>query len=134
MTTFTDADDRRLHGHFASLAPPESTVARLQVRVLEGYDARPRSLWREWLNLLAGRPVGNTAWVAAAAAALFFTTPLGALPRLLALSNQPTTLTQRGSDRRREVQTARATVEGQATRTGSGPRARGWAPARRQRR
>jgi hypothetical protein len=46
-------------------------------------EEAPRSLWAEWVGLILSRPLANGAWVAAAAAVLLLTTPLGALPGLL---------------------------------------------------
>jgi hypothetical protein len=77
------ADDVALTRAFDALAANAPGVARMQVRVLEGYERRSRSLAREWLGLLRARPLANSAWLAAAAAILLVSTPLGAVTRLL---------------------------------------------------
>ena len=68
---------------FETLEPSPNTRAALQARVEAAYQARPRALWLEWLNVLRGRPLVNGAWAAAAALVLFVTTPLSALPLAL---------------------------------------------------
>jgi len=75
-------EDRKLTGAYAALEPDAPARARMQVRVLDGHERRPRSLWREWLNLLRARPIANGALIAAAAVILWVTTPLGAIPLL----------------------------------------------------
>ncbi len=83
---FEDDSERRLHEKVGSLTPRDAVVARMQVRVLEGYEARPRSLWREWLGLLESRPLKHGALVAMAAALVLFSSPLAAVLRALATS------------------------------------------------
>jgi hypothetical protein len=78
-----EEDDGRLREAFAALAPEADTVARMQVRVLDGHERRSRSIWREWWSLLRARPLANGALIAAAALILYFTTPLGLVPGLL---------------------------------------------------
>ncbi|MBX7100629.1 MAG: hypothetical protein K1X89_23150 [Myxococcaceae bacterium] len=68
---------------FETLEPSPNTRAALQARVEAAYEARPRSLWLEWLNVLRGRPLVNGAWATAAALVLFVATPLSALPLAL---------------------------------------------------
>jgi hypothetical protein len=68
---------------FGVLTPAPARQARLQVRTLEGYEARPRSLALEWWSLFRARPIANGALIAVAALILVFTTPLGALAELL---------------------------------------------------
>lgn len=61
---------------FDVLSPSEAQVSRMQVRVVEGYEARPKSLWREWLGMLQARPVKNGVLVAMAAALVLFGSPV----------------------------------------------------------
>ena len=82
-------DDRRLSEAFGALEPSPPQVARLQSEVLAGYEARSRSLVREWLDLLRARPVAHTAWLSAAVVILLFTTPVGAFANLLLRSLSP---------------------------------------------
>ncbi len=77
------AEDQKLTEAFVELSPEPVRVARMQVRVVAGYDARPKSLALEWWSLLRARPLTNGALMAAAALILFFTTPMGALAGLL---------------------------------------------------
>ncbi len=90
-------EDRKLSEAFAALEPAPATVARMQVRVVAGHDARPRSLWLEWWSLLRARPLANGALMAVAAVLLFFLTPLGALPALLQRGSGPNPLAMRES-------------------------------------
>ena len=64
---------------FDLLSPNEAQISRMQVRVVEGYEQRPKSLWREWLGMLQARPVKNGVLVAMAAALVLFTSPVFAL-------------------------------------------------------
>ncbi|MGV3624820.1 MAG: hypothetical protein ACO1OB_28630 [Archangium sp.] len=64
---------------FEVLSPSEAQVSRMQVRVVEGYENRPKSLWREWLGILQARPVKNGVLVAMAAALVVFGSPVFAL-------------------------------------------------------
>jgi hypothetical protein len=82
-------EDRPLVEVFAGLEPPAERVARLQVRVLQGYEARSRSLWREWLSLLRARPLAHGAWALAAVLVVGFSTPLAAVPGALAQALRP---------------------------------------------
>lgn len=83
-------EDLRLNRAFGALEPSPPTVAALQSRVLEGYEARSRSLVQEWFDLLRARPVVHTAWLAVAAGILIFGTPLGSLASLLLKATSPT--------------------------------------------
>lgn len=86
-------EDLKLAEAFGALAPSPIRQARMQVRILEGHAARPRSLVLEWWSLLRARPIANGALIAVAAAILFFTTPLGALPGLLRGGDQLAAIT-----------------------------------------
>lgn len=61
---------------FDVLSPSDAQVSRMQVRVVEGYDNRPKSLWREWWGMLQARPVKNSVLVAMAAALVLFGSPV----------------------------------------------------------
>lgn len=74
---------------FDVLSPSEAQVSRMQVRVVEGYENRPKSLWREWLGLLQARPVKNGVLVAMAAALVLFSSPVFALLQAAVKRNQP---------------------------------------------
>jgi hypothetical protein len=76
-------EDLKLTEAFGALTPAPATQARMQVRIVAAYDARPRSLAREWWSLLRARPFTHGGLIALAAMILFFTTPLGALAGLL---------------------------------------------------
>lgn len=80
---FEDEAERQLHARVAVLGPSDQLVSRMQVRVVDGYERRPTSLWREWLGLLQARPVVNGALVVMAAALVLFSSPLGAVLRAL---------------------------------------------------
>src|SRR5258706_15113815 len=82
--TAMDPDDARLSAAFATLAPNLAQTVRMESLVLEGLERQPPSLVAEWWGLLSARPVVNTGWVIAATLVLFVTTPLGAVPGLLA--------------------------------------------------
>jgi len=81
--------DPRLSDAFRSLELSDAVTSRLEARVLAALEARAAleaelpSLTREWLALVAERPVANSVLVAAAAVLLLLTTPFAALPFLL---------------------------------------------------
>ncbi|PZR04213.1 MAG: hypothetical protein DI536_34645 [Archangium gephyra] len=64
---------------FDLLNPSQTQLSRMQVRVVEGYENRPKSLWREWLGMLQARPVKNGVLMAMAAALVLFSSPVFAL-------------------------------------------------------
>lgn len=64
---------------FDVLSPSDAQVSRMQVRVIEGYEQRPKSLWREWFGILQARPVKNGVLVLMAAALVLFSSPVFAL-------------------------------------------------------
>lgn len=72
---------------FTTLSVSKETVERMAPNVMTAWQARPRALWREWLDVLWAAPLRNGAWVAAAALVLLFS-PLGSLLSAL-LSMQP---------------------------------------------
>lgn len=105
----TSDEDERLVAQYRALSPSLPQVARLQVRVLDGWERRPRPLWREWVNLLRARPLQNTGWMVTATLILFFTTPLGAIASaLLQMHSATAQLTQRA-----EAQDQRASASKQ---------------------
>lgn len=76
-----------------ALDPSPEAEARMEAALMRALDAPPsapvevapeQSLTAEWIELLRLRPAANSALVLAAAAVLYFTTPLGALAGLLA--------------------------------------------------
>jgi hypothetical protein len=71
--------DEQMQQAFEALSPTPAQVESIRARVIDRYQAAPRSLWREWLELFIARPVANGALIAAAACVLWLTTPLGAL-------------------------------------------------------
>lgn len=81
--------DERLTEAFRAFEPTNEAVTRVEAGVMAALDARSAleaplpSLAREWLDLVASRPVANTALLVAAAAMLLITTPLAALPFML---------------------------------------------------
>ncbi len=92
-------DDQQMSALFEVLTPAPARQARMQVRVLAGHEARPRSIALEWWSLLRARPVTNGALMAAAALILVFTSPLGALASLLRGSQQLASVTTAQLDR-----------------------------------
>ncbi len=63
---------------FTTLSASKETVEQMAPNVMTAWQARPRALWREWLDVLWAAPLRNGAWVAAAAVVLFYS-PLGSL-------------------------------------------------------
>ena len=63
---------------FTTLSPSKETVEAMAPNAMAAWQARPRALWREWLDVLWAAPLRNGAWVAAATLVLFFS-PLGSL-------------------------------------------------------
>jgi hypothetical protein len=60
-----------------ALEPGSEQVRRMESVVSGRLQGSPRSLAAEWLDLFLGGPLRNGAWVLAAAAVLFLTTPAG---------------------------------------------------------
>lgn len=71
---------------FSTLEPSAETVERIAPAVMTAWQARPRALWREWLDLLRAAPLRHGTWAAAACAVLLLTPVGSALSAVLSLA------------------------------------------------
>lgn len=76
-------EDSTLQDAFSILDPNPEQIERMRAAVLAGFHQRRQSLTAEWIDLLRVRPLANSAYAAAAVAALLIGTPLGSIGAVL---------------------------------------------------
>ncbi|HVO29443.1 MAG TPA: hypothetical protein VMV18_01850 [bacterium] len=77
-------EDAALTARFAALEPHPTAIVRMGSAIEARLVRLARPLWREWLALLASRPVAAPALAAAAFVFVIFTTPAGIAVGLVA--------------------------------------------------